>query len=58
MLATYACYEQVRASDSQGEVSTIAVRLHDKTRIGEDYQVTPVAPVFRPLILFYDGIVF
>lgn len=44
MLAVYACYEQVRASDGQGEVSTIAVKLHDKTRVGEDYQVTPVAP--------------
>lgn len=32
-------YTQIRASDGQGEVSTIAVKLHDKTRVGEDYQV-------------------
>ncbi|CAM9667574.1 unnamed protein product [Scytosiphon promiscuus] len=33
---------KVRAADGQGEASTIAVILHDKTRIGEDFQVTNV----------------
>ena len=30
---------QIRASDAQGNVPTIAVKLNDKTRVGDDYQV-------------------